>query len=90
MYIRLDLIQPRTEEFIYRASAAGKWAPNSVISPDGVIMDARLKSGLQPSPITRDLKWGVPVPIPEGETDDEMAQKVLCKPSYSFQLLPRR
>jgi len=32
---------------------------------------------LNPSPITRDLTWGVPVPIPEGEVDEEMAKKVL-------------
>ncbi|KAH9481394.1 putative methionine--tRNA ligase, cytoplasmic [Psilocybe cubensis] len=66
MYLKLDSIQPRTEEWIKQSWKAGKWSPNSVINADGEIVDPRLKNGLLPTPLTRDLKWGVPVPY-----DDE-------------------
>ena len=78
MYLKLNEIQPKTEEWIKASWKKGKWSPNAVINPDGEIIDARLKMGLQPTPLTRDLKWGVPVPI-EGEDVDQMAGKVLCK-----------
>ena len=77
MYLKLDVIQPRTEEWIKRSSKVGKWSPNAVISQEGEIVDARLKSGLLPTPLTRDLSWGVPVPI-EGEDEHGMRGKVLC------------
>lgn len=76
MYLKLDAIQPRTEEWIKKSWKAGKWSPNAVINGDGEIIDARLKNGLMPTPLTRDLKWGVPVPI-EGEDTFGMAGKVL-------------
>lgn len=79
MYMKLDKIQPRTEEWIKRRSKLGKWSPNSVINSEGEIVDARVKAGLIPTPLTRDLKWGVPVPI-ESEEDEVMRGKVLCKP----------
>ncbi|KDQ59192.1 hypothetical protein JAAARDRAFT_33919 [Jaapia argillacea MUCL 33604] len=77
MYIRLDSLQARTEEWIRKSYKAGKWSPNSVINAEGELVDTRLKSGLHPSPVTRDLQWGVPVPCPEGEDDDGMKGKVL-------------
>lgn len=77
MYLKLNEIQPRTEEWIKQSWKAGKWSPNSVISSDGEITDARMKSGLLPTPLTRDLSWGVPVPI-EGEDVHGMRGKVLC------------
>ncbi|CAA7267112.1 unnamed protein product [Cyclocybe aegerita] len=76
MYLRLDAIQPRTEEWIKQSWKAGKWSPNAVINSDGELIDARLKMGLLPTPLTRDLKWGVPVPI-EGEDIHGMKGKVL-------------
>lgn len=77
MYIKLDAIQPQTEEWIKKSWKDGKWSPNSVINAEGEIIDARLKQGLRPSPVTRDLEWGVPVPV-EGEDVDGMRGKVLC------------
>ncbi|ELU44219.1 methionyl tRNA synthetase [Rhizoctonia solani AG-1 IA] len=62
MYVRLDLVQPRLEEWIKHSWKIGKWSPNSVINSEGEIIDSRVKGGLRPSPITRDLTWGVPVP----------------------------
>ncbi|ETW82973.1 hypothetical protein HETIRDRAFT_458559 [Heterobasidion irregulare TC 32-1] len=77
MYVKLDTIQPHTEEWIKQSFKAGKWSPNSVINSDGELVDDRLRGGLRPSPVTRDLQWGVPVPIKEGEDDQGMRGKVL-------------
>lgn len=44
------------------AARKANWTGNAVISSQGEIVDWRLRAGLKPSPITRDLKWGVPVP----------------------------
>ncbi|KAF8656200.1 hypothetical protein AX16_002636 [Volvariella volvacea WC 439] len=76
MYLKLDAIQSQTEEWIKESWKEGRWSPNSVINVDGELVDARLKAGLKPTPLTRDLTWGVPVPIQEGE-DDTMKGKVL-------------
>ena len=78
MYVKLDTIQPRTEEWIKKSWVAGHWSPNAVINADGQLIDARLKQGLRPSPVTRDLTWGVPVPDIEGADNQEMKGKVLC------------
>jgi methionyl-tRNA synthetase len=79
MYFKLDAVQSRTEDWIKKSWKEGKWSPNSVINADGEIVDARAKSGLRPTPVTRDLAWGVPVPIKEGEDDQGMKGKVLCE-----------
>ncbi|KAK7463579.1 methionine--tRNA ligase mes1 [Stygiomarasmius scandens] len=77
MYLKLDVLQPKTEEWIKKSWKKGKWSPNSVINADGEIVDARMKGGLIPAPLTRDLTWGVPVP-PLGTPEDEvMTGKVL-------------
>lgn len=77
MYLKLNEIQPRTEEFIKASWKKGRWSPNAVINNEGELIDARLKGGLLPTPLTRDLQWGVPVPI-EGEDVHGMKGKVLC------------
>lgn len=79
MYVRLDVVQPRLEEWIKRSWKEGKWSPNSVVNSDGEIIDSRLKAGLRPSPITRDLTWGVPVPKTNDASSAMMEKKVLCK-----------
>jgi len=79
MYFKLDAVQSRTEDWIKKSWKEGKWSPNSVINADGEIVDARAKSGLRPTPVTRDLTWGVPVPIKEGGDDQGMKGKVLCE-----------
>ena len=78
MYVCLDKIQPRTENWIKESWRKGKWSPNSIINSEGVLIDARLKSGLRPSPVTRDLKWGVPVPVPADDPEQDMKEKVFC------------
>ncbi|KZT21996.1 methionyl-tRNA synthetase [Neolentinus lepideus HHB14362 ss-1] len=76
MYVKLDKLQPLTEAWIKKSWKEGKWSANSVINAEGEIVDARMKQGLRPSPVTRDLQWGVPVPI-EGPEDETMRGKVL-------------
>ncbi|KII89976.1 hypothetical protein PLICRDRAFT_174780 [Plicaturopsis crispa FD-325 SS-3] len=77
MYFKLDAVQPRTEEWIKKSAKNGKWATNSVINTSGEIIDARVKSGLRPTPVTRDLTWGVPVPLKPDGDDQGMNGKVL-------------
>ena len=83
MYVRLNTLQPSLEDWIKKSWTAGKWSPNSVINTDGELVDARLKSGLRPSPLTRDLQWGVPVPVDSAD-EDGMKGKVLCEQHPSF------
>ncbi|KAF9073437.1 tRNA synthetases class I (M)-domain-containing protein [Rhodocollybia butyracea] len=77
MYVKLDSLQPQTEQWIKETFKRGKWSPNSVINADGEIIDARVKAGLIPAPLTRDLAWGVPVPRLGRPDDDVMQSKVL-------------
>ena len=85
MYVRLNALQSRTEEWIVKSWKEGKWSPNAVINGDGELVDARLKGGLRPSPVTRDLTWGVPVPHVDGKDHEGMEGKVLC--TFSFIVL---
>lgn len=78
MYLQLEKVQPRWEEWVKKSWKEGKWSPNAVINSHGEIVDARAKGGLRPTPVTRDLAWGVPVPIKDGE-DQSMKGKVLCE-----------
>ncbi|KAI0058593.1 methionyl-tRNA synthetase, partial [Artomyces pyxidatus] len=79
MYVKLDAVQTLTEEWIKQSWKKGRWSQNAVINDDGELIDARLKGGLRPSPVTRDLKWGVPVPVKDDDPDQEMKGKVLCE-----------
>ena len=78
MYLKLDVIQPKIEEWIRESYKKGNWSANSIVDTEGEIVEGRLRTGLKPSPVTRDLEWGVPVPI-EGEDIYGMKDKVLCK-----------
>lgn len=53
----LDKLQPEIEEFVNKSSAEGKWSSNGI-----QITQSWLKEGLKQRCITRDLKWGTPVP----------------------------
>ncbi|KAF9243508.1 tRNA synthetases class I (M)-domain-containing protein [Melanogaster broomeanus] len=77
MYFKLDKAQPQLEEWIKASYKKGKWSPNATINTEGAIVDARVKSGLRPTPVTRDLTWGVPIPPLGREDDKEMNGKVL-------------
>ncbi|KAN0060738.1 methionine--tRNA ligase mes1 [Thecaphora frezii] len=58
MFLRIDNLQPLTEEWARAAAEAGAWSTNS-----RQITESWFKEGLRPFSLTRDLKWGVPVPI---------------------------
>ncbi|KAI5293849.1 hypothetical protein KEM52_005122 [Ascosphaera acerosa] len=62
IHLRLDLLQPEIETWARSAMEKGQWPKNS-----RVITESWLKEGLQDRSITRDLKWGVPVPLEEFE-----------------------
>jgi len=57
LYIDLPAIRPKLEEWMDRASKEGHWAHNAVQMTRSWIRD-----GLRERSITRDLKWGIPVP----------------------------
>ncbi|KEF56720.1 methionyl-tRNA synthetase [Exophiala aquamarina CBS 119918] len=58
-YLRLDVLQPKLEEWSKVSIEKGGWSKNA-----RVITEAWLKQGLKERGITRDLSWGVPVPLP--------------------------
>jgi methionyl-tRNA synthetase len=57
LYIDLPAIRPELEAWIKKASVEGFWANNAV-----QMTQAWIRDGLKPRAITRDLKWGIPVP----------------------------
>ncbi|RYG56681.1 hypothetical protein EON66_02290 [archaeon] len=58
MFLNLPKLEPALREWISASSTTGKWTENSI-----GITDGWLRSGLKPRCITRDLKWGTPVPM---------------------------
>ncbi|MEM4348635.1 MAG: methionine--tRNA ligase [Candidatus Anstonellaceae archaeon] len=62
LFIDLPGIEKQLEEWIERASKEGFWSENSY-----KISKAWLSEGLKKRCITRDLKWGVSVPLPGWE-----------------------
>lgn len=58
LYIDLPSILPKLEEWMKQASVSGKWAHNALKMTHSWIRD-----GLKQRSITRDLKWGIPVPL---------------------------
>ncbi|NLD35455.1 MAG: methionine--tRNA ligase [Desulfatiglans sp.] len=59
LYLRLDALQERLKEWTEEASRKGNWTNNAIQTTL-----SWFEKGLQPRPITRDLKWGIPVPKP--------------------------
>lgn len=66
IHLLLDKLQPEVEKWSSEAISKGDWPKNS-----RVITESWLKEGLKDRGITRDLKWGVPVPL------DDFENKVL-------------
>lgn len=58
VFLKLDDLQEQEEAWFKEASEKGKWSKNSI-----TITGSWLKEGLNSRCITRDLKWGVPVPL---------------------------
>jgi len=70
LYLRLDVLQGEIKEWL--DSAEKGWSANCV-----AITHSWLDQGLKPRGITRDLKWGVPIPTNlDGLSDEDFAQKV--------------
>ncbi|KAK3216293.1 hypothetical protein GRF29_8g2819914 [Pseudopithomyces chartarum] len=66
IYLSLNKLQEKEEEWFAKASKEGNWSNNCIqITKDW------LGKGLQPRGITRDLKWGTPVPL-DGYEDKVM------------------
>jgi len=59
LYLKLDSLQPKLQAWFEESSQKGAWSRNAIQTTQ-----SWLDRGLQPRPITRDLKWGVPVPKP--------------------------
>ncbi|KAL6532184.1 hypothetical protein OROGR_014154 [Orobanche gracilis] len=57
LFLELPLLKGKLEEYINNMSVAGGWSQNAIQSTHGW-----LREGLKARCITRDLKWGVPVP----------------------------
>ncbi|KAG9443219.1 hypothetical protein H6P81_019073 [Aristolochia fimbriata] len=58
LFLELPLLKDKLEEYINIMSVVGSWSQNAIQATL-----AWLKEGLKPRCITRDLKWGVPVPL---------------------------
>jgi len=57
LYIDLPAIRPMLEQWMKKASVEGFWANNAI-----QMTQAWIRDGLKERAITRDLKWGIPVP----------------------------
>ncbi|XP_022874192.1 probable methionine--tRNA ligase [Olea europaea var. sylvestris] len=57
LFLELPLLKDKLEEYINKMSVAGGWSQNAIQATH-----AWLREGLKQRCITRDLKWGVPVP----------------------------
>ena len=58
IFLSLDKLQDQVAEWNKKSQELGKWSKNSK-----TITDTWLNEGLHPRCITRDLKWGTPVPL---------------------------
>ncbi len=58
LYIDLPAIRPKLEAWMDSARVEGRWAKNAV-----QMTQAWIRDGLKERGITRDLKWGIPVPL---------------------------
>jgi len=58
LFLELPKLKDRLEEYIKNTSVIGGWSQNAVQATN-----AWTREGLKPRCITRDLKWGVPVPL---------------------------
>ncbi|KAG7290746.1 hypothetical protein NEMBOFW57_000749 [Staphylotrichum longicolle] len=70
LYLRLDALQDEIKDWL--VSIEKGWSANCVS-----ITHSWLDQGLKPRGITRDLKWGVPIPTNlKGLSDEDYAKKV--------------
>jgi methionyl-tRNA synthetase len=69
LFLRLDALQPALEKWVDTQQTKGKWTENAKR-----VTKAWFKEGLRSRAITRDLKWGIPVPedLFEGHYKDKV------------------
>lgn len=72
LFLRLDALKDQIVDWFHKVSKGGSWSTNCI-----QITQSWIDKGLKPRGITRDLKWGVPIPtgLP-GLDDAEYANKV--------------
>ena len=58
LYIDLPKLRHRLEEWLQQSKAQTRWAKNAL-----AMTRAWIRDGLRERAITRDLKWGIPVPL---------------------------
>ncbi|XP_068671527.1 methionine--tRNA ligase, cytoplasmic-like isoform X2 [Montipora foliosa] len=63
LFLNLTKLESSLQSWVEKSSSEGTWTPNARHITRGWIQE-----GLRPRCITRDLKWGTPVPL-EGYTD---------------------
>ncbi|PGH23152.1 methionine-tRNA ligase [Polytolypa hystricis UAMH7299] len=72
LYLRLDALRDKIIPWFQKASKEGEWSANCI-----AITQSWIDKGLKPRAITRDLKWGVPIPKGiKGLDDEEYKNKV--------------
>ncbi|KAJ9148351.1 Methionyl-tRNA synthetase [Pleurostoma richardsiae] len=72
LYLRLDALKDEIAAFVDKSSVKGGWNKNSI-----QIAESWIHKGLKPRGISRDLRWGTPIPkgLP-GLSDEEYEDKV--------------
>jgi methionyl-tRNA synthetase len=70
VHLLLDKLQPEIEEFVRESFVKGGWSRNGRL-----ITENWLRTGLRDRGITRDLKWGVPVPLDVFSDEDKEIYK---------------
>ncbi|KAL1848586.1 hypothetical protein Plec18167_002210 [Paecilomyces lecythidis] len=72
LYLRLDALRDQIVSWFEKASKEGEWSANCI-----AITQSWIDKGLKPRGITRDLRWGVPIPTGvEGLDEEEYKNKV--------------
>jgi methionyl-tRNA synthetase len=71
LYLRLDALQQEVATWLASTTKKGDWTANAIS-----IAQSWIEKGLQPRAISRDLKWGVPIPDAEGISAEEYLNKV--------------
>ncbi|WZH49000.1 tRNA synthetases class I M-domain-containing protein [Fusarium acuminatum] len=72
LFLRLDAIKDLLVSWFHKSSKEGDWSANCVS-----ITQSWIDKGLLPRGITRDLRWGVPIPKDlDGLSNEEYAEKV--------------
>ncbi len=59
LFLDLAQLEGQLSEWVDKSISAGNWSPNAI----SITKEKWLKEGLKPRCITRDLKWGTPVPL---------------------------